>query len=511
MTAETTAENNWPGDKLERAAEARKLQNYLLSKYDLQKGAGAPRNLVTSLRAPWGAGKTYLLTNWQKELNNNNYVCVLFDAWKNDFTADPLIGVIATIETQLRELVCQNEKSLVTGQGVLGALKTVAKLGAVITGKWALGEAGLSMVADLAEKGMGEVEKEYSSVKEHKARLDYIEKFKEALKSLVEQIEKWGGEKNLPLFIFVDELDRCRPTYAIEVLENIKHLFDVNGVYFVIATDLSELAHSVKAVYGEGFDAAKYLKRFFDLDFLLAEPSKVAFIDNLFQQRGYDKFATKVTTPFDSFEGTTDAYPNMLNAFRAVCDLFNLRLRDIEQIAFAFEAVMLEGAIRHRKICMYYLMYLLCLRHIEPDVIQKARQMEYNNGSLEGLLFGSIGSRLNHSIKIEDYQTTNLGRFINSWDEITVIKIMNEAYRPHISKNINQISEAIRRPDPTSGKIYIENQVVNEIFTSGSNLSWQQQFNYPAPTPSPIGDYHKAVAALGQLTSPMNSIDQNSQ
>ena len=58
----------------------------------------------------------------------------------------------------------------------------------------------------------------------------------------------------LPMFVFVDELDRCRPNFAIELLEGIKHLFGINGVCFVVATNMAQLSESVKAIYGVNFD-----------------------------------------------------------------------------------------------------------------------------------------------------------------------------------------------------------------------------------------------------------------
>lgn len=494
---EATENQNWSGDKLERTAEARKLQNYLFAKYQLQKKANAPQNLVTSLRAPWGAGKTYLLTNWQQELHNNNYVCVLFDAWKNDFTKDPLVGLIATIETQLTELVSKNDKVLVSGQGVLEALKTVAKVGGAIVGKWGLGELGYGMIAEIAESGLSAIEKTYDPVKEHKARLDYMAKFKDALKNLVNQIEIWEGYKNLPLFIFIDELDRCRPTYAIEVLENIKHLFDVNGVYFVIATDLSELAHSVKAVYGEGFDAAKYLKRFFDLDYLLAEPSKKDFIANLFQQRGYSAFLDYVKTPFDSYNEKT-TYDNMQGAFRAVCDVYAFNLRDIEQIALSFEAVMLTAQLQPRQLCLYYLIHLLCLRHVNPELIQQCSQMAFNNGVLPALLFETPPKRkLDSSLKIKDYHP-NLGHLIAHWEEHTVLGVINE-YKVHISEYQSEIVKNIRPPhhNPRE-KLGMPYVITDEICIT--SREWQESFSDHNKIPSPIGDYHKFVAELGQLS-----------
>ena len=82
-----------------------------------------------------------------------------------------------------------------------------------------------------------------------------------------------------PLVVVVDELDRCRPSYAIELLETAKHLFAVDRVVFVLAVNRAQLAESVRALYGSGFNSEGYLRRFFDLDFRLPEPNREAFID----------------------------------------------------------------------------------------------------------------------------------------------------------------------------------------------------------------------------------------
>ena len=88
-------------------------------------------------------------------------------------------------------------------------------------------------------------------------------------------------ELGKPLVIMIDELDRCRPSYAIELLEVAKHLFAVDNVVFVLAVNRAELVHSVKALYGSGFDAEGYLRRFFDLDFQLPEPDRKRFVSDL--------------------------------------------------------------------------------------------------------------------------------------------------------------------------------------------------------------------------------------
>ena len=133
----------------------------------------------------------------------------------------------------------------------------------------------------------------------------------------------------------IDELDRCRPTYAIELLETAKHIFGVDHVVFVLAVNRSELAHSVKALYGSEFGAEGYLRRFFDIDFMLPLPDREAFIKSLlvsiqieqFFQDTHDPVAKRqynlVTETLTSFLGRSD-----------------LSLRDVGQAIHRFGVVL---------------------------------------------------------------------------------------------------------------------------------------------------------------------------
>ena len=96
------------------------------------------------------------------------------------------------------------------------------------------------------------------SLEEHQELKKVIEHFKTALEKVTESLQDNAGF-TLPMYILIDELDRCRPTYAIELLENIKHIFNANGVFFIVATNKEQLAHSIKAVYGDSFDSRNYL------------------------------------------------------------------------------------------------------------------------------------------------------------------------------------------------------------------------------------------------------------
>ena len=100
------------------------------------------------------------------------------------------------------------------------------------------------------------------------------------------------------MVVFIDELDRCRPSYAIELLETGKHIFAVNHVVFVIAVNRSELSHSVKVLYGNDFGADGYLRRFFDMDFRLPEPDRGNFIQQLLVSGGFYQYLERTGDQF---------------------------------------------------------------------------------------------------------------------------------------------------------------------------------------------------------------------
>ncbi len=258
-----------PEDLLDRGKYAVFLTGYLSSK---------ERPFVLNLNANWGMGKTYFLSHW-KESIKSLHPTVYVNAWETDFSDDPLLAVISDIHQQLSDYLPAEQKSVdkfikyVKGGGrFVRSLAPVIARGLVHK---ALGEeAGkealdtLSMAADdlakVAEKSIGLL------LKDHVEKKHSIKEFKESLKILVKDVTE--RELKPPLFLFIDEMDRCRPTYAIELLEIVKHLFSVDGIVFIFATDSDQLQHSVRAIYGNDFDGGEYLRRFFDQEYILPLP-----------------------------------------------------------------------------------------------------------------------------------------------------------------------------------------------------------------------------------------------
>ena len=114
-----------------------------------------------------------------------------------------------------------------------------------------------------------------------------FEQFKASLRQLAAEL---AGIHGLPLIVVIDELDRCRPSYAVELLETAKHLFTVDHVLFVLAVNRSQLSHSIRAVYGREFDAQGYLRRFFDIDFRLPDSKRGPFVQATLTSTGIDHY-----------------------------------------------------------------------------------------------------------------------------------------------------------------------------------------------------------------------------
>lgn len=291
----------WEGDVLERRQHARYLTKLLGRQFEVQHRGRDAGAVCLALDGDWGVGKTFFVQRWAKDLENEQHPVVRFDAWKHDLTDDALVGFMSELSTQLKVWTAklppaQKAKVIsklkafikqagrvvrpVTEELAKGVLKKVAGV-SVDAITESLGASQLNSGTDGSSEGSGITEKVLDKFFEktldaHSKRQEALESLKETLALLVATLEESGGAR-LPFYVFIDELDRCRPDYAIRLLEGVKHLFDATGVCFVFSTNMAQLAHSVRAVYGQGFDGAFYLKRFFTFEYVIPEPDHVAF------------------------------------------------------------------------------------------------------------------------------------------------------------------------------------------------------------------------------------------
>jgi len=215
--------------------------------------------VVLAVDGPWGSGKSHFLKRWvgaHKIENGGTATTVYFDAFANDYLDDPLISLTGAIGERLPA-----EETGTTWKKAKKIAVTLARPALRIGA--AVGTAGITEIAgplvDAAiEAGGKEAEKAADAFwKREDGRRAAMLQFRSALGELT----KDGS----PLIIVVDELDRCRPDYALSVLEVIKHFFAVERVHFVLGVNLEALEHIVRVRYGAGVNAADYLKRFVSL------------------------------------------------------------------------------------------------------------------------------------------------------------------------------------------------------------------------------------------------------
>ncbi|WP_088868909.1 KAP family P-loop NTPase fold protein [Aeromonas veronii] len=328
-------------DRLDRARYAEFLTNYLATE-------GKQRNYVLNLNAEWGAGKTWFIKRWYMELKAH-YPTVYIDAWQQDFSDDPLLTVISSIIEQLKEEAGGPQLSPYLSTKLASLLKATAP---IVT---------KALFKKVSGINIDEVQKVITADDAGKlveSLFQDTRKKTEAVQLLKHEIQQWVGaiigkkKKQAPAFILIDELDRCRPSYAVEMLETIKHIFDIQGVVFVLATDTEQLQHAIKVIYGEGFDAQNYLGRFFQRRFTLNRKSRREFISNILEVRRLPNGSNMVWPTLNNPRA-------LLEVVTAVSDSLELSLRQTEQIIDRLLFVISKP--RRRKVNLIFLMYLFAL------------------------------------------------------------------------------------------------------------------------------------------------------
>ena len=280
---EVDPENPHANDALGRERDCRMLA-------DIIGETGGPFTLAVD--AEWGDGKTVFIRMLEAHLAERGFRCVSFSAWECDFCDEPLAPLIAKIGGKLRTDDATGDKILDGGTRLLGLLRHLKGAAFLVPDPAVQTLAGvgaaLEAVLQVFKRDKGKKEK-HLWMRDYRDYWKALEEFKDSLRK--------AAPKDRPLVVFIDELDRCRPDFAVNALERVKHVFDVPSLVFVMAVNRRELANVVKSFYGCG-DGEKYLEKFFDLVFhlrnertlvgaSLAEVSIDRFLDRAKLATGY--------------------------------------------------------------------------------------------------------------------------------------------------------------------------------------------------------------------------------
>ena len=451
----------WMGDCLNRQPSALFLYNYLL-KNDSVK--------VLNINSPWGSGKTFFVERWQKELQLN-HVCVSFNAWENDFSEEPLVSLVAAVNSQVKSIAGNTEDirngvaNLVqaTGRALKAASPVIAKgLLQRFSGINAheITEATSAIASDAAEKALEEL------LKTHEQSTATVENFKASLSKLFKVATSAESTLQETVFIIIDELDRCRPTYAIELLERIKHFFAMENCKFIIASDTEQLSHAVRAVYGEGFDSPRYLKRFFDAEFTLNNDETHKFIaaqmdgnPNDVKRYGYfENIQARNNVymgPFDdertpSIDSKTvifdEAYRLDVLYLAALAKFFQTNLREILKIVNQLHA-MRDNA--NGQFYMLYAAFLLFLKDSDPTFYRE--------------MHSSLDWEQTSPLKLEEKLQRQVPNILFTRDKCTILQIANYYYSA-LNKSQRELSKSMEH---VRG---MQSEIINEVFNHADTI-----------------------------------------
>jgi len=342
--------------------------------------------LVIALDAPWGSGKSIFVKQWAGLVRSRGATVIEFDAFRSDHYEDAFLAISADVHATAKKQLGGNET---TTRKFLSRAKKVgvalSPMMARVTAR--VGTAGFLSLEDVeasgealkaAAKAIGDesakaLEKAVSDrlrkANEERAVLDvFRESLSELASKLAESTAETSGE--YPLVVIVDELDRCRPPFALSVIERIKHLFSVPRVCFILVTHLPQLEQSVQGAYGTTFDAHTYLEKFYQIRLTLPAAENISvrqsatYIEHLWNALGIGFADENLGGP-------------VMRAIQELAELHNLSLRRIERV-MANVALASAAAAPNQLLVPSLVAGLCVMRQTHPELYKKAQSQEFN-------------------------------------------------------------------------------------------------------------------------------------
>jgi len=310
-------------------------------------------SLTLALDGGWGMGKTTFLSMLRKYLLLRNIPTIYFSAWESDYTNEPLLAIIAEFNKQLSE-----QTTALQDRGLKTKIKNrMIKASALILPT--LGKSVVSMILTKlgTDKVIGDAVKEVMEdtrswgkelLKSYEENTQNVRNFKENLHEVVQLLSEINRK---PIVVIIDELDRCKPSYSIQVLEIVKHFFDIEGITFILSADYTQLKASINHCYGVNFDADTYTHKFFDFYFTLdIKNSQEALINYIFEQHWSRHMKAGIVSQSTS-------------VVLDYCEKNQLSIRDIQQIANMCKLIYISCGEYMYKNYLIFIVYYIIEKH----------------------------------------------------------------------------------------------------------------------------------------------------
>ena len=412
-----------------------------------------------SINADWGYGKTTFIKMWEKILQNEGYQTIYFNAWETDFVADPMMALIDGLRNGFEAKDLPSEHL----QKVKVFWKTASKLVQLVPQYRIIGE-----IAEALQEGIGDCTEDNDELQKCTSIKQLVYTFRKQLSDFAKTIDQ---EKQL--IVFVDELDRCRPDYAVQMLERIKHFFTIDNIIFVLSVDKKVLCKSIKAVYGGlEIDTEAYLRRFIDLEFDLPEPNISDFIEAQFENRDIGRYFTNYWDTLSKSYERDDREVTLRIALSDCLQAESKSLRDIEKYFNRLGIMFSSKALPHRYCDM--ISYLLYLNMFHRNIYDHLHKIDLDIPNM----WSEIEKQINSITIVKDsnHYRRYIGMTISTFAAYVDLKEQREGYKHEVINENSTLewfpkdyqkwlmSEIYERKGPILENLYSHIELLKETF-----------------------------------------------
>lgn len=324
--------------------------------------ANADDNPVIALDSGWGEGKSTFIKMWRGYLSHHReerIESIYFDAFENDYQKDPFL----TLASEIYQLIPSEnkEKQSEFRDKATKAVKSLARGALKLTVRTATAGIIDGNVVDSAEQGISNLVADQVDdlVKD---KFKHAEKDKFALKEFKDHLSEFANEMSggKPIVFIIDELDRCRPDFALKLLEQVKHLFSVKGITFLLVTNRSQLEESIKTEYGQDIDPTNYLHKFINV--WLTMPR----LSDEYNDHGYQFLHYALNTLKNSDEQIVNQ--ETIEVFNDIVKYYQPSFREIERILSYFSIINnMSGDTRYYANYQYMIAIVCYLKACKPN------------------------------------------------------------------------------------------------------------------------------------------------
>ncbi len=243
---------------------------------------GVEQGRVIAIEAGFGRGKTFFRTRWARQLRTDGACVVEVDAWRSDHSDDPLVTFLGALIGAVPEGATKETKRKagrivrsVATAGARIAVNAVARgaadeIAGLFEGEDGEAEGAAAILTDMTDEAGAALSKAASALIVRQLAVERVRE-KELPGQLDALRQLLNGEDDGRVVVIVDELDRCRPDYAIALLELLKHVFDHPGYVFVLMVNAEHLEALAATRFGSHGAGERYLDKFIDVRLKLPE------------------------------------------------------------------------------------------------------------------------------------------------------------------------------------------------------------------------------------------------